>query len=162
MADPGGGITILMEDNHLLAAVKPAGVLSQSDGSGAPDMLTLLKAWLKQRYDKPGNVFLGLVHRLDRPVGGVMVFGKTSKGASRLSAQIRERSFGKEYLAVVAGRPEAAEGTLRDRLYKDPLTGTASSSQQGEPGKEAVLHYRQLGYLPAEIGRASCRERVYI
>ena len=150
MADPGIGIQILYEDNHMLAAVKPAGVLSQSDGSGVPDMLTQLKAWLKQRYEKPSNVFLGLVHRLDRPVGGVMVFGKTSKGASRLSAQIRERSFHKEYLAVVAGRPEAVAGTLRDRLYKDPLTGNAARSQLDEPGKEAVLQYRQLAFLPVE------------
>ena len=86
---------ILFEDNHLLVCVKPAGILSQADSSGDPDMLSLLKADLKVRYNKPGRVYLGLVHRLDRPVRGVMVFAKTDKCASRISAQIRERSIEK-------------------------------------------------------------------
>ena len=78
------GIKILYEDNHVIVCIKPAGVLSQSDGSGAPDMLTILKRYIKEKYGKPGEVYLGLVHRLDRPVSGVMVFARTSKAASRL------------------------------------------------------------------------------
>lgn len=148
MADSPTGILILYEDNHLLVAVKPAGVLSQADGSDAPDMLTLLKADLKIRHNKPGNVFLGLVHRLDRPVGGVMVFARTSKGASRISAQIRAHAFEKEYLAVVHGHPPAEAGTLRGLLVKDASTGTASAAADGETGKEAVLHYRLVSSKP--------------
>jgi 23S rRNA pseudouridine1911/1915/1917 synthase len=143
-----GEIPILFEDNHLLVVVKPAGVLSQADGSDAPDMLTLLKEGIRLRYGKPGNVFLGLVHRLDRPVGGVMVFARTSKGASRLSAQIRERSFAKEYLAVVHGRPRDETGTLRDRMVKDASTGDAGFATDGVSGKEAVLHYRLVEWQP--------------
>ena len=94
---------ILFEDNHLLVAVKPAGVLSQSDTTGAPDMLTLLKAYLVEKYNKPGEAYLGLLHRLDRPVRGVMVFAKTSKCASRISEQIRNRTVKKKYRAIVYG-----------------------------------------------------------
>ena len=139
-------ISILYEDNHLLVAVKPCGVLSQSDGSGAPDMLTLLKCYLREKYAKPGNVFLGLIHRLDRPVGGVMVFARTSKGASRLSEQVRTRRFEKEYLAAVSGVLGPPEGTLRGFLTKDDATGSVSVSEEGTEGKEAVLHYRVLSH----------------
>ena len=99
----GGGVKILYEDNHIIVAVKPSGVLSQSDGSNAPDMLTILKAYIKEKYQKPGDVYLGLVHRLDRPVSGVMVFARTSKAASRLSEQIRQRKVDKIYRCVVDG-----------------------------------------------------------
>ena len=91
------GVKILYEDNHIIVAIKPAGVLSQSDGSNAPDMLTILKAYIKEKYQKPGDVYLGLVHRLDRPVSGVMVFARTSKAASRLSEKIRSRKVDKIY-----------------------------------------------------------------
>ena len=91
------GVKVLFEDNHIIVAIKPAGVLSQSDGSSAPDMLTILKAYIKEEYSKPGEVYLGLVHRLDRPVSGVMVFARTSKAASRLSEQIRTRKVEKIY-----------------------------------------------------------------
>lgn len=89
-------IKILYEDNHLLVAVKPQGVPSQSDSSGDEDMLSLLKSYIKEKYDKPGNVYLGLVHRLDRPTGGVMVFARTSKAAARLTEQIKKRHCRKE------------------------------------------------------------------
>lgn len=111
-------ITILFEDNHLLAIHKPAGVLSQEDYSGEPDVLTLCKAYLKREYNKPGNVFLGLVHRLDRPVAGVMLLAKTSKAASRISEQIRKRTVKKRYLAVVEGNP-GDNGMLVHYLLKD-------------------------------------------
>lgn len=97
---------ILYEDNHLLIVVKPVNIAVQADDSHDPDLLTLLKQDLKERYKKPGNVYLGLVHRLDRPVGGVMVFAKTSKAASRLSDQVRTRSLKKTYQAVLCGQPQ--------------------------------------------------------
>ena len=99
----------LYEDNHIICAVKPVGTLSQSDGSGAPDMLSIIKRYIKEGRGKPGEAYLGLVHRLDRPVGGVMVFAKTSKAAARLSKQIRGRAFVKTYLAIVRGVPGGAD-----------------------------------------------------
>ena len=104
---------LLFEDNHLLVVEKPTNLLSQADHSGSPDLLSLLKDWIKQRDQKPGQVFLGLMQRLDRPVGGVMVFAKTSKAASRLADQVRQRTLQKTYLAVVAG---VVEGTARAAL----------------------------------------------
>ena len=93
-------IHVLYEDNHLLAVLKPAGLLTQGDISGVPSLLDIVKAYIKQRDRKPGNVFLGMVQRLDRPVSGVIIFAKTSKAASRLSSQIREHKVGKLYVAV--------------------------------------------------------------
>lgn len=113
-------IRILHEDNHLLAVVKPAGLLTQADRTGEEDLLSLMKAYLVETRGKPGNAFLGLVHRLDRPVGGVLVFAKTSKCASRLSEQIRARTVRKRYAAVVAGAPPPGEHRWVDYLAKDP------------------------------------------
>ena len=112
-------MTILYEDNHLLVALKEPFILSQSDGSNTPDMLTILKKYLKEKYNKPGNVYLGLVHRLDKEVGGVMVFAKTSKAASRLSEQVRLHKFEKYYLAVVKGIVES--DTYKDKMGKDAV-----------------------------------------
>jgi 23S rRNA pseudouridine1911/1915/1917 synthase len=103
---------VFYEDNHLLVVYKPAGLLSQGDESGDASLLDLSKAWIKERHHKPGRVFLGLVHRLDRPVAGAMVFARTSKSAARLSDQIRNRRMRKVYLAVVEGRPPSDEGRL--------------------------------------------------
>jgi ribosomal large subunit pseudouridine synthase D (EC 5.4.99.-) len=89
-------LQVLYEDNHILVVVKPPNVLSQEDETGDADMLTLCKEYVKEKYNKPGNVYIGLVHRLDRPVGGVMVFARTSKAASRLSEEIRSRSLKKD------------------------------------------------------------------
>ena len=111
-------MNILYEDNHLLVVIKEPGILSQEDKTGDTDMLSLIKAYLKDKYHKPGNVFLGLIHRLDRMVGGVMVFAKTSKSASRLSKQVREHKIGKKYLAIVHGITEE-KATLINYLYKD-------------------------------------------
>ncbi len=111
-------IPILFEDNHLLVVEKPVNVPVQEDNSGDRDLLTALKEDIKVRYQKPGNVYLGLVHRLDRPVGGVMVFAKTSKAASRLSDAIRRQKFERTYLAVVRGIPQE-EARLEHFLYKD-------------------------------------------
>ena len=126
---------IVYEDNHLIVAVKPAGFLSQSDGSDAPDMLTYLKGYIKDRYDKPGNVYLGLVHRLDRNVSGLMVFARTSKCASRLSEQIRNGSFSKSYRATVTGYLEG-HGRLVDYLVKDEKNNKVRVFETQVPGSK--------------------------
>ena len=112
-------LDILYEDNHAIVVKKEPNIPSQADKTEDIDMLTIIKEYLKEKYNKPGNVYLGLVHRLDRPVGGVMVFAKTSKAASRLSNQVREKIFKKKYLEVVDGKFETSNGILEDYLYKD-------------------------------------------
>lgn len=152
-------VRVIYLDNHLIAAVKPPGVLSQRDHTGDLDMLTILKAFLRERYAKPGNVFLGLVHRLDRPAGGVMVFARTSKAAARLSAQIRQRQVEKTYLAVVCGVPRSDSGRWTSVLQKDyrhnrTLSGGAvcpSGNNLGRPA-EAALRYRVLGVRRPSAG----------
>jgi 23S rRNA pseudouridine1911/1915/1917 synthase len=109
---------VLYIDNHLLAVYKPSGLLVQSDSTADPCLQDLGKQWLKRRYHKPGNVFLAMVHRLDRPVAGVVLFARTSKAAARLSAQFRERSVEKSYRAVVHGRVIQAEGRLIDHIER--------------------------------------------
>jgi len=112
-------IEILYEDNHVIAVYKPAGMLVQGDHSGDPTLMDEVKYYLKQKYNKPGNVFLGMVHRLDRPVSGIIIFGKTSKGAARLSEQIRNHTMQKVYHALVVGVPKQPKGTLINYLKKD-------------------------------------------
>ena len=113
-------IKILYEDNHIIVAIKPKGVLSQADGSDHDDMLTLLKEYIKEKYNQPGNVYLGLVHRLDMNTEGVMVFARTSKAASRLSNDIKEHIFSKKYHAVVSGILNNKEYIkLENNIYKD-------------------------------------------
>ncbi len=123
---------ILYCDNHILVAVKPFNVPSQADSSGDGDMLTMLKAWVKQKYDKPGNVYLGLVHRLDRPAGGVMVFARTSKAASRLFEQFSNHFQGRKYLCVIKGALEH-ESVFEDWLIKGN-DGFVRSVARGAPG----------------------------
>lgn len=138
-------ISIIYEDNHLLVVEKPVNVPSQKDISNNPDMLSILKDDIKRRYNKPGNVFLGLVHRLDRPVGGAMVFAKTSKAASRLSDQIRKREFGKIYNAVVHGVPDRQADTIVHYLVKDNSKNMVKTVKDTDEGaKEAILDYRVL------------------
>ena len=135
-------LEVLYEDNHVIVCYKPAGVLSQADNTGDIDMLTLVKDYLKKRYNKEGNVFVGLVHRLDRMTSGVMVFGKTSKGAMRLSNDIASGNFFKEYLAVCEGNIEDYdETTLIDYLEKDEKNNKSFISKNG---KEAILTYRVI------------------
>lgn len=134
---------ILFEDNHVLVAVKPPMVPTQADASGDADMLGMVREYLREIYHKPGNVYVGLLHRLDRPVGGVMVFAKTSKAASRLSRQIREGGMQKEYLAVVHGLPPA-EGRMEDFLLKDGTKNRVKVVHEGVPGaKRAALSFRR-------------------
>ena len=138
------GVKVLFEDNHIIVAIKPAGVLSQSDGSSDPDMLTILKAYIKEEYSKPGEVYLGLVHRLDRPVSGVMVFARTSKAASRLSEQIRTRKVEKIYRCVVKGILEG-EGRLENFISKDEDKNIVTVIDKEKPGyKASYLDYRAL------------------
>lgn len=145
---PAGPIPLLYEDNHLLVVSKPAGLLSQEDHTGNPDLLTLCKAFIKERDQKPGNVFLGLVHRLDRPVSGVMVLAKTSKAASRISEQIRKRTVGKRYLAVVEGASPPS-GYLDHHLLKDSSTNRsrviASPRRGSKPAQLSFTTLQQSG-----------------
>ena len=102
-------LNVIYEDNHIIVVEKKPNIPSQSDKTEDKDMLTMVKYYIKEKYNKPGNVYVGLIHRLDRPVGGVMIFAKTSKAASRLSEQVRNKDFGKEYLAVVDGKFEETQ-----------------------------------------------------
>jgi 23S rRNA pseudouridine1911/1915/1917 synthase len=139
-------ISVLYEDNHILVVVKPVNMPTQEDESRDPDLLNVLKAELKVRHQKPGNVYLGLVHRLDRPVGGVMVFAKTSKAASRLSETVRTRQFHKTYLAVIHGKPKQPQDTLIHHLLKDTTNNTVHVVKAGKSGaKEAILEYETIG-----------------
>jgi 23S rRNA pseudouridine1911/1915/1917 synthase len=137
-------IEIIFEDNHLLVVNKPRGVLSQEDYTGKPDLLSLCKQYIKISSNKPGNVFLGLLHRLDKPVSGVMVFAKTSKAASRISEQIRKRTLKKTYLAIVDGiTPE--NGYLVHHLLKDEVNNLVKTVKKAtSSSKEAQLTYIKL------------------
>ena len=135
-------INIIYEDNHLLIVEKPINIPVQEDSSGDLDFLTMLKDFIKKRDKKLGNVYLGLVHRLDRPVGGIMVFAKTSKCASRLSEQVRTRTLKKTYYAIVEGKIDK-EGTFKDYLLKDTKTNIVRVDKNG---KEAILDYKLIDY----------------
>ncbi len=133
---------ILHLDNHLLIVAKPAGLLSQSDETGDPDLLSLGKAYLKRRFDKPGAVYLGLVHRLDRPASGAMVLARTSKAAARLSAQFRERTVEKRYLAIVEGALTGGE-TWTDYIAKQDGSPRLVAASHPK-AKRAALAWRTL------------------
>jgi 23S rRNA pseudouridine1911/1915/1917 synthase len=141
---PKNELEVLYEDNHLIFVKKPFSFLVQADKSGDEDLLTFVKKYLKKKYNKPGDVFLGLVHRLDRPAGGVMVFAKTSKSASRLSDQIRNRTIQKDYFAVVEGKFSRKEGDLSDTLVKDAKKNFVKVAGENELGKEAKLSYKVI------------------
>ncbi len=138
-------MNVLYEDNHLLVVEKPYGVLSQADISGDDDMLSLCKAYIKQKYDKPGEVYLGLVHRLDRPTRGVMVFARTSKAAARITKQIQAGQFEKTYMAVLTGELAQRKGELNDYLRKDENERIARVVDGDTKGaKKAVLRYEVM------------------
>ena len=138
---------VIYEDNHIIVVEKKPNIPSQSDKTGDIDMLTIVKGYIKEKYNKPGNVYLGLVHRLDRPVGGIMIFAKTSKAASRLSNQVREKIFKKEYLAVVDGKFEQKKGSLTDYLYKDERNNISKVvKKEKKNAKLANLDYEVLKY----------------
>lgn len=149
-------LDVLYLDNHLLVVNKPAGLPIQEDESGDRDLLTIGKAFLKKEFDKPGDVFLGLVHRLDRPVSGVVVFARTSKAASRLSAQFRERTPDKRYIALVEGRL-TGEGTEVDYLLKKGRI--VERVKPGHPrGQRAEMNWKALATDKSRLGILSLVE----
>ena len=133
-------LNVLYEDNHIIVVEKIINVPSQADSSKDLDMITIIKKYIKEKYNKPGNVYLGLVHRLDRPVGGIMVFAKTSKAASRLTKCIKNHEFHKKYYAVVNGYLKEKEGTLIDYISKDKNNNAVIDKN----GKYAELKYKVL------------------
>lgn len=140
-------LKVIYEDNHIIVVEKIPNIPTQEDKTGDTSMMTLVKKYIKEKYNKPANVYLGLVHRLDRPVGGVMVFAKTSKAASRLSKQVRDKVFKKEYLAVVDGSFGKNSGTLENYLYKDRKSNTSYVvSKDKKEAKFAKLDYEVLKY----------------
>ncbi len=140
-------LNVIYEDNHIIVVEKMVNVPSQADKTGDLDMLTIIKQYLKEKYNKPGNVYLGLVHRLDRPVGGVMVFAKTSKAAARLSEQVRVKEFKKKYLVVVNGKMENKKGVLEDCLLKNEKANMSKVvSKETKNAKYAALDYEVLKY----------------
>ncbi len=135
-------LEILYEDNHIIVCYKNKGILSQSDGSSKPDMLTMLKAYIKEKYNKPNEVYLGLVHRLDINTSGVMVFARTSKAAARLSDQIRNHIFLKKYIAVVEGNVITKDYIkLESKIIKNEAEKKAYIS---DVGQDAILEYKSI------------------
>ena len=140
MEDGNQMINVIYEDNHIIVVEKPVNIPVQADDSKDLDFLSMIKKYIKDKYNKPGNVYLGLVHRLDRPVGGIMVFAKTSKAASRLSEQVRLNKIKKVYHAVIEGKP-LKEGHLEDYLLKDSKTNTTKVNKSG---KLSILDYKLI------------------
>ncbi len=140
-------LSVLYEDNHCIAVYKPAGVLVQGDISGATSLMDHVKKYIKETYNKPGNVFLGLVHRLDRKVSGIVIFAKTSKGASRLSEQFRDHTTSKIYHAIVHGIPKESTGTLINYLEKNEQERKAyvfNENTATQTRQRAVLAYEVI------------------
>jgi len=138
-------LKVVYEDNHVIVVIKPSGIPSQADKTKDKDMLTLVKEYIKVKYNKPGEVYLGLVHRLDRMTSGLMVFARTSKAASRISKNIREGDFKKEYVAAVEGSL-TGNGTLENYLIKDERTNISKVTDNLNKGKLAKLDYTVLGH----------------
>ena len=140
-------LNVIYEDNHIIVVEKLVNIPSQGDKTKDLDMLTLVKKYIKEKYNKPGEVYLGLVHRLDRPVGGVMVFAKTSKAAARLSEQVRIKQFKKKYLVIVDGKMDKQSDTLEDYLLKNERLNMSKVVKEGtKNAKSAKLDYEVLKY----------------
>ncbi|MBX7102814.1 MAG: RluA family pseudouridine synthase [Gemmataceae bacterium] len=140
-------LDVLFEDNHCLAVAKPSGVPSAHFDGGAATLDLAAKAYLKSRYNKPGEVFLGIVHRLDKPTSGVLLFARTSKAAARLSEQFRSGAIDKTYWAIAEGEIRPAAGTWDDHLRKDPATALVRVvDPSAEGAKAARTHYSTLGF----------------
>ena len=136
--------SILYLDSHLIAVCKPAGMLTQADESGDESLMDQVKAWIKTEFNKPGNVFLGLIHRLDRNVSGVLLFARTSKGASRLSEQFRDKTTEKFYRAIVEGQPEQEQASLYHHLRKEKTLKSTVFRRPGKDTQHAELEYKTL------------------
>ena len=140
-------LNIIYEDNHIIVVEKLENVPSQADKTEDIDMLTLTKQYLIEKYHKPGDAYVGLVHRLDRPVGGIMVFAKTSKAASRLSEQVRSKIFQKQYLTIVNGKMEKDQDVLIDYLLKNEKKNMSKVVKEGtKNAKRAELEYEVVKY----------------
>ena len=140
-------LKVLYEDNHIIVVVKPVNIPSQGDKTGDIDMLTIIKKYLIKKYNKKGDAYLGLIHRLDRPVGGVMVFAKTSKAASRLSEQVRNKEFSKRYLVIVDGKLKENKGVFEDYLVKNERTNLSRvADEKIKNAKKASLDYEVIKY----------------
>lgn len=140
-------LNVLYEDNHIIVVEKKPNMLSQSDITGDMDLLTIIKEYIKTKYNKPGNVYIGLVHRLDRPVGGIMVFARTSKAAKRLNEQIRNHEFNKTYVAILDGILDKKKGKLINYLYKDEkLKKSFVTDKNNKNAKLSELNYEVIGY----------------
>ena len=137
-------LDILYLDNHLIAVCKPAGMLTQPDDSGKFSLMDMVKGWIKTEYKKPGKVFLGLVHRLDRNVSGVVMFARTSKGASRISEQFRQKTTQKIYRALVEGTPEPRQASLIHYLRKEKSLKATVFPRATINAKEALLDYEVI------------------
>lgn len=138
-------LQILYEDNHCIVVDKPNNLPVQADSSGDADLLSMVKEYVKEKYNKPGTAYIGLVHRLDRPAGGLVVLARTSKAAARLSAQVRSRELGRQYLLVVRGEPKMRSGEIKNYLLKDTAANMVRIVPAATEGaKEAVLNYRLL------------------
>lgn len=140
-------LKVLYEDNHIIVVEKKPNIPSQGDKTNDIDMLTIVKQYIKEKYNKPGDVYLGLIHRLDRPVGGVMVFARTSKAAARLSEEVRNKVFKKKYLTIVDGRFEKRTDTLEDYLLKNEKNNLSKVVKEGtKNAKLAKLDYEEVTY----------------
>ncbi len=141
-------MNIIYEDNHIIVVEKPPGVLSQKDKTGDASLIQIIKDYIKVKYNKPGNVFLGSVHRLDRPTGGVMVFAKTSKALTRLNNTMKSDGFNKKYYAIVEGVIEQGGGELVHYLVKNTQKNIVSAYKKEQPGsKKAILKFNTIGIL---------------
>ncbi len=140
-------LKVIYEDNHIIVVEKKPNIPSQGDKTNDIDMLTIVKQYIKEKYNKPGEVYLGLIHRLDRPVGGVMVFAKTSKAAARLSEQVRNKIFKKKYLTIVDGKMEKEKDSLEDYLLKNEKNNLSKVvNEKTKNAKQAKLDYEVLTY----------------
>lgn len=143
----GPGVGLLYEDNHIIIVNKRAGEIVQGDKTGDVPLSEEVKAYIKERYHKPGDAFLGVVHRLDRPVSGLVLFARTSKALTRLAEMFRTRQVHKTYWAIVANQPPQPEGTLTHWLTRNPKNNTARAYDREVPGsKQAILDYRVIGH----------------
>ncbi len=140
-------LQVLFEDNHLIAVNKPAGYLSQGDKTGDVSMVEAVKAYIKQRYGKPGDVYLGLVHRLDRPVSGVLLFARTSKALTRMNDLFRDREVEKKYWAITAQQPEPIEGKLVGYIYKDAEKNKVKVLPKADSNRHPGAKKAELSYL---------------
>jgi len=145
-------LNVLYEDNHIIVVEKSAGMLVHGDETGDRTLADKVKGYIKQKYNKPGDVFLGVIHRLDRPVSGVTIFARTSKALARMNALIKDRQITKEYLALVSERPEVIKDTLTHYILKDKKKNFSHIYDKAKGGaKKAVLHYEMIGQISGYV-----------